>query len=406
VKENKLLIDIKDEKDFAVGRLIEFGRQKGFVTYDDISDALSEANKDPYHLEMVISALLIAGVALKEDDYNPGSKENKSGLDEALEENKAAAFHADHLANIDSSDLVGLYFNDATRHSLLTAQEEVVLAKRIERGRKAREELSDGNNLSPQQQQELHALVDDGWLAVETLIIANSRLVISVAKKYVGRGVSFLDLIQEGNIGLIRAVKKFEYQRGYKFGTYATWWIRQAVTRALADQGRTIRMPVHMSGHLTKMFRTQHELRQGLGRDPKVEEIAEALKVPPTRVQYLMRVAQHPLSLETPTTFDGDSVLGDFIEDVESPDPEETATHSLLRQLLEQVLEELPPREVRILKMRFGLVDGKKYSLRETGEKMGVSRERIRQIEANALQRLRQPRIWRKFRGYFGPTGT
>jgi RNA polymerase primary sigma factor len=406
VKENKLLIDIKDEKDFAVGRLIEFGRHKGFVTYDDISDALPEAVKDPYHLDMVFSALLIAGVALKEDDYSPSSKENKSGLDEALEENKADASHVDHLANIDSSDLVGLYFKDAARHPLLTAQEEVVLAKRIERGLKAREELSDRNNLSPQQQQELHALVDDGWLAVETLITANSRLVISMAKKYVGRGVSFLDLIQEGNIGLIRAVKKFDYQRGYKFSTYATWWIRQAVTRALADQGRTIRMPVHMSEQLTKMFRTQHELRQGLGRDPKVEEIAEALKVPSTRVQYMMQVAQYPLSLESPTTFEGGSVLGDFIEDFESPDPDETATHSLLRQQLEQVFEELPPREVRILKLRFGLTDGKKYTLRETGEKMGVTRERIRQIEAKALQRLRQPRIWHKFRGYFRPTGT
>ena len=212
-----------------------------------------------------------------------------------------------------------------------------------------------------------------------------------------------MDLIQEGNIGLMRAAKKFKYQRGCKFSTYATGWIRQAVTRVLADQGRTIRVPVHMSEQLTKMFRTQHELRQGLGRDPKVEEIAEVLEVPPTRVQYLMLVAQYPLSLETPTTFEGDSVLGDFIEDAESPSPDETATHSLLRQQLEQVLEELPPREVRIIKLRFGLTDGKKYTLRETGEKMGVTRERIRQIEAKALQRLRQPRIWRKFRGYLSP---
>jgi len=199
----------------------------------------------------------------------------------------------------------------------------------------------------------------------------------------------------------MRAAKKFEYQRGYKFSTYATWWIRQSVIRALADQSRTIRVPVYISEQLIRMFRTQHELKQNLGRDPAIEEIAEALQVYPTRVEYMMRVAQHNLSIETPTTLEGDSVLGDFIEDVESPDPAETATHSLLRQQLEQVLEELPPREVRILKLRFGLTDGKKYTLLETGEKMGVTRERIRQIEAKAIQRLRQPHIRCKFRGFF-----
>jgi len=405
VKEHKMPVDIKDEKGFAVGRLVEFGRQKGFLTYDDISDALSEEDKDLDHLVIVFSALLVAGVALKEDANNPSSPENESGSEGVLEENKADASHLDHLVNIDPSNLIDLYFNDAARHPILTTQEEVVLAKRIERGRKAREELSDGINLSPQQKEELPVLVDDGWLAVETLITSNSRLVISMAKKYVGRGVSFLDLIQEGNIGLIRAAKKFEYQRGYKFSTYATWWIRQAVTRALADQGRTIRVPVHISEQLTKMFRAQHELSQVLGRDPKVEEIAEALMVPPTRVQYMIQVAQFPLSLETPTMVGEDSVLGDFIEDVESPDPDEIAIHSILRQQLEQTLEELPPREVQILKLRFGLTDGKKYTLREAGEKMGVTRERIRQIEAKALQRLRQPRIWSKFRGYLSLPG-
>jgi RNA polymerase primary sigma factor len=243
-------------------------------------------------------------------------------------------------------------------------------------------------------------------MAVETLITANSRLVISIAKKYVGRGVAFLDLIQEGNIGLMRAAKKFEYRRGFKFSTYATWWIRQAVTRAIADQGRTIRIPVHMSDQLTKMFRAQHELTQDLGRDPEIEEIADALQVSQDRVQYMLRVAQYPLSIELPTTFDDDTVLGDFIEDVESPNPDESATHSMLRQQLEQAFEELPPREVRILKLRFGLSDGKKYTLRETGEKMGVTRERIRQIESKALQRLRHPRILRKFRGYLNPAGT
>ena len=406
MKENKLLIDVSDEKGIAVARLVELGQKKGFVTYDDILEILPDAEQDPDHLEMAFAALLYAGVALEEDDHEPGSNGDENEQDEALDQEEANPLHDNHLDSVDSSDLVGLYFKEATGHPLLAAQEEVALAKRIERGCKAREELSAGNNLSPQRQRKLYALVDDGWLAVEALITANSRLVISVAKKYVGRGIAFLDLIQEGNIGLIRAAKKFEYRRGFKFSTYATWWIRQAVSRALADQGRTIRVPVHMCDRLTKMFRTQHELTQDLGRDPEIEEIADALKISPDRVQYMMRIAKFPLSLDTPTTFEGDSVLGDFIEDVETPNPDETAAYSLLQQQLEQVLELLPPREVRILKMRFGLMGGKKHTLRETGDKMGVTRERIRQIEAKALQRLRQPRIRRKLRGYFRPMGS
>ena len=191
------------------------------------------------------------------------------------------------------------------------------LAKRIERGRKAREKLSEGNKLSPRQKQELQVCVDDGWLAVNALITANSRLVISVAKKYVGRGVAFLDLIHEGNIGLIRAAKKFDYQRGYRFSTYATWWIRQAISRAVTYQGRTIRLPVHMSDQLAKMFKTQRQLRQELGRDPKIQELAETLDISPAKVKFMIRVAKHTLSLEMPTNHDGDTVLGDFIEDVE-----------------------------------------------------------------------------------------
>ena len=401
--ENKLLIDDEAIKDVPIVRLVELGRQKGFDTYEDIFDILPEAEQDQEHLETAFAALFNAGVALEDDDHGPGSNGDENGHNEALDQEEANLHHDNHLDSIDSSDLVGLYFKEAAGHPLLAAQEEVTLAKRIERGCKAREELSAGNNLSPQRQRKLYALVDDGWLAVEALITANSRLVISVAKKYVGRGIAFLDLIQEGNIGLIRAAKKFEYRRGFKFSTYATWWIRQAVSRALADQGRTIRVPVHMCDRLTKMFRTQHELTQDLGRDPEIEEIADALKISPDRVQYMMRIAKFPLSLDTPTTFEGDSVLGDFIEDVETPNPDETAAYSLLQQQLEQVLELLPPREVRILKMRFGLMGGKKHTLRETGDKMGVTRERIRQIEAQALKRLRQPRIRRKLRGYFRP---
>ena len=217
-----------------------------------------------------------------------------------------------------------------------------------------------------------------------------------------GRGVPFQDLIQEGNIGLIRAAKKFDYRRGHKFSTYATWWIRQAVTRAIADQGRTIRVPVHMGDQINKLLRIQHHLTQRLGRDPTVEELARALDVPPKKVENMIQVARRPLSLETPTDDEEDSVLGDFIHDREAPAPDETATYNLLRDHLNEVLGSLPPREVRILQLRYGLLDGQSYTLEEVGRKMGVTRERVRQIEAQALSRLRHPGVQRKLREYLG----
>jgi len=239
----------------------------------------------------------------------------------------------------------------------LTAEEEVELAQKIERGRAARAELAKGN-VPPERREELRRMIEEGWKAREKLITANSRLVISVAKKYMGRGVSFLDLIQEGNIGLIRATKKFDWRRGHKFSTYATWWIRQAVTRAIADQGRTIRVPVHMGDQINKLLRVQHQLTQKLGRDPTVEELAEALGVPPKKVEHMIQVARRPLSLEMPTDDEEDSVLGDFVRDDEALAPDEAATQNLLRQHLEEVLKTLPPREVRILQLRYGLLDG------------------------------------------------
>jgi RNA polymerase primary sigma factor len=307
----------------------------------------------------------------------------------------------DYLANIDTDDTIGLYLKEVSRVPLLTANEEVELAQRIERGRMAREELARGN-VAQRRRLELRRLIEDGWAAREHLITANSRLVISVAKKYMGRGVPFLDLIQEGNIGLIRATKKFDYRRGHKFSTYATWWIRQAVTRAIADQGRTIRVPVHMGDQINKLLRVQHQLTQRLGREPSVEELAEALDVPPKKVENMIQVARRPLSLETPTDDEEDSVLGDFIEDDEAPPPDDTATYNLLKEHLGEVLNGLPPREVRILQLRYGLLDGQAYTLEEVGRKMGVTRERVRQIEAQALSRLRHPSIRRKLRDYLG----
>jgi RNA polymerase primary sigma factor len=393
---------IDDDDDFpAIARLIELGRQKSYVTIDDILQFFPEAEQDVEQLEETFAALMSAGIPYVEDEIIPEepTDEDLSVADEEAAEVKASI--VDDLENIDTDDTIGLYLKEVSRVPLLNAEEEVELAQRIERGRMAREELAKGN-VNNRRRLELRKLIEDGWSAREHLITANSRLVISVAKKYMGRGVPFLDLIQEGNIGLIRATKKFDYRRGHKFSTYATWWIRQAVTRAIADQGRTIRVPVHMGDQINKLLRVQHQLTQRLGREPTVEELAIALDVPPKKVENMIQVARRPLSLETPTDDEEDSVLGDFIEDDEAPPPDDSATYNLLREHLEDVLNGLPPREVRILQLRYGLLDGQAYTLEEVGRKMGVTRERVRQIEAQALSRLRHPSIRRKLRDYLG----
>jgi RNA polymerase primary sigma factor len=394
----------EDEEDeySAIARLIELGRTKSYVTIDDILHFFPEAEQDVEQLEEAFAALLSAGIPYIEDLSSiegPSEEELMPDEEDEMEERQAIAM--DDLANIDTNDTIGLYLKEVSRVPLLNAEEEVTLAQRIERGRIAREELAKGNILG-HRRGELRKLIEDGWAAREHLITANSRLVISVAKKYMGRGVPFLDLIQEGNIGLIRATKKFDYRRGHKFSTYATWWIRQAVTRAIADQGRTIRVPVHMGDQINKLLRVQHQLTQRLGREPSVDELALALDVPPKKVENMIQVARRPLSLETPTDDEEDSVLGDFIEDDQAPPPDDSATYNLLREHLEEVLNSLPPREVRILQLRYGLLDGQAYTLEEVGRKMGVTRERVRQIEAQALSRLRHPTIRRKLRDYLG----
>ena len=387
----------------AISKLIELGRQKAYITIDDILRLFPEAEQDVSQLEEAFAALMAAGIPyLEDDDLSSEPSEDDLSSDEVKEiEDDAQEAPTDDLKHIDTDDTIGLYLKEVSRVPLLTAEEEVDLSQRIERGRMAREELAIGK-VSNKRRLELRSLIEDGWNAREHLVTANSRLVISVAKKYMSRGVPFLDLIQEGNIGLIRATKKFDYRRGHKFSTYATWWIRQAVTRAIADQGRTIRVPVHMGDQINKLLRTQHQLTQKLGRDPSVEELAIALDVLPKKVENMIQVSRRPLSLETPTDNEDDSVLGDFIEDNEIPAPDETATYNLLREHLELVMDSLPPREVRILQLRYGLLDGQAYTLEEVGRKMGVTRERVRQIEAQALSRLRHPTIKRKLRDYLG----
>ena len=400
IEEELLLTEIEEEYS-PIAHLVDLGRQKGFVTLDDILQFFPEAEQNVDQLEEAFAALLSAGIPYVEDEIIENPTDEEIEAEEEEEDTTPQIDEEDYLANIDTDDMIGLYLKEVGRIPLLTAEEEVDLAKRIEAGRAAREELALGVD-DPERRQELRRLIEDGWRAREHLITANSRLVISVAKKYMGRGVPFLDLIQEGNIGLIRAIKKFDYRRGHKFSTYATWWIRQAVTRAIADQGRTIRVPVHMGDQINKLLRVQHHLTQKLGRNPNINELAEELGVPPKKVEYMLKVARRPLSLEMPTDDEEDSVLGDFIEDKDSPAPDEAATRNLLREHLESILDSLPPREVRILQLRYGLLDGQAYTLEEVGRKMGVTRERVRQIEAQALSRLRHPNIRRQLREYLG----
>ncbi len=392
----------QEEEHPAITHLLIIGRRKGHVTFSDILHFFPEAERDLVLLEEAYAALMAANIEVidsldtseepSDEDMSEEAEFEKDLLSDLTDDDSV-------LSAIDADDTIGLYLKEVGRVPLLTAPQEVSLAKRMERMFKARERLA-RNGISAKGRRRLEADIADGWAAREHLITANSRLVISVAKKYMGRGVPFLDLIQEGNIGLIRAARKFDYHRGHKFSTYATWWIRQAVTRAIADQGRTIRVPVHMGDQINKLLRVSHQLTQALGRDPTPEELAERLEVTPKKVENMIQIARRPLSLETPTDEEEDSVLGDFIEDEESPAPVELATQNLLREQISEVLSTLPPREVRILQLRYGLLDGESYTLEEVGKKMGVTRERVRQIEAQALSRLRHPTHRRKLRDY------
>ena len=401
-----LMVMAQDKREQIRTQLIQKSQSQGVVTYDDILALLPEAERDIGLLDEVMEQLMDAGVEvvasaqvdvhLPDDLDHPAQDDIMMEMDDDLEFIVADVNHdltadAGYQQALDTDDVVGLYLKEAGRVPLLTAEEEVSLAKRMESAELATEQLEElGEDLPMDDVYTLRELIADGEVAQEHLIRANARLVISVAKKYIGRGVPFLDLIQEGNIGLIRATNKFEYQRGHKFSTYATWWIRQAVSRAVADQGRTIRVPVHMGDQLNRMRRVQLNLIQELGREPSIDELAVGMETTPDKIETLLEIARHPVSLETPIDEEGDSTFGDFVEDVSSPAPtEEVATH-LLHEQLEKALGRLPVREAQILKLRYGLEDGRVYTLEEVGQTIGVTRERVRQLEAQALNRLRQ----------------
>ncbi|MEW6578871.1 MAG: sigma-70 family RNA polymerase sigma factor [Chloroflexota bacterium] len=390
--------------------LIEQGKRSGYITYDDILSRMPALEHNLDLLDELLDALSSAGVEVVPDspaksaeDISDVLAESERG-EETLDPTilyQDLIHDAGYQQALETDDVVGLYLKEAGRVPLLTADEEVALAKRMEAGQFAAEQLEEmADYLTADERMELEALVADAEAAQEYLVRANSRLVISVAKKYIGRGVHFLDLIQEGNIGLIRAARKFEYQRGHKFSTYATWWIRQAVSRAVADQGRTIRVPVHMGDQINRLRRLSTQLTQELGRDPTSDELADAMDTTPDKISTLIEISRRPISLETPIEEDADSEYGDFIEDKNSPQPAEIVTQNLLREHLQQALARLPDREAHILQLRYGLLDGETHTLEEVGRQIGVTRERVRQLEAQALNRLRHSSAHQLLRDY------
>lgn len=380
-----------------LGMLLEKADVQGYLTTEDLMEFYPQVSEDADRLEAIVLALRRRGVDILDQDDTDRSFEEP---DEALTDSDIDPFV--DLTRISSDDTVGLYLKEMSRVPLLNIEEELDLAKRIERGILARQDLHRSNGGTPAaRRQEMEYQVNDGQLAREHLIKANTRLVVSIAKRYIGRGVPFLDLIQEGNLGLMKAVEKYEYQRGFRFSTYATWWIRQTITRAIADQGRTIRVPVHMVDRIRQLYRATHEMEQRLGRVPTTDELAEEIGVNTTKVEWMMRVSWLPLSLESPINDDEeDSELGMFIEDQVTPSPSQSTYSNLLREKVHEVLDTLPPREARILRLRFGLENGRAYTLEEVGQKFGLTRERIRQIESKALRRLRHPRRSRQLKDY------
>ena len=370
--------------------LVARGKEAGFLTSDDIGGALVAAELPPESMDAVLRLLADEGIEILETP------------EDDLDEEPTAKTAGDEEAGLKSAtnDPVRMYLKEIGRVPLLTAEEEVDLAKRVEAGLFASEKLTMNASLPAGLYRDLEIIERDGQFAKKRLIEANLRLVVSIAKRYVGRGMLFLDLIQEGNLGLIRAVEKFDYTKGYKFSTYATWWIRQAITRAIADQARTIRIPVHMVETINKLIRIQRQLLQELGREPTPEEIGAQMEMSPERVLEIQKLAQEPVSLETPIGEEEDSNLGDFIEDSDAIVPIDAASFILLQEQLDAILHTLSEREKKVIQLRFGLLDGHPRTLEEVGREFGVTRERIRQIESKTLSKLRHPSRSQKLRDY------
>ena len=386
------------QKAEVVHILLEKAELQGYLTTEDITETCpSWGDEDEEKLAEVILYLRHQGVEIADEgfDFNFESYDRLSGDGEP----------ANVLENISSDDSIGLYLKEMSRVPLLHVEEELSLAKRIERGKKAKKDLTklNGSGEAPIRS-ELEERVQDGLQARDHLIRANTRLVVSIAKKYIGRGVPFLDLIQEGNLGLMKSVEKYDYHRGFRFSTYATWWIRQTITRAIADQGRTIRVPVHMTDRIRQMYKAAHDLEQRLGRPATNEELAEEMKLDPRRVHWMLQVSWTPISLESPVGDEEDSEFGMFVEDEFTPTPSQTTQENMLRERVEQVLSTLSPREARIIRLRFGLDNDRPYTLEEVGQKFGLTRERIRQIEGKALRRLRHPCRSRLLKDYVEPS--
>ncbi len=373
--------------------LLEKADIQGYLTTEDLIEVYPDVSKDAERLSAILVALRRRGVDILDEEGHFDDD------DSAL---KDGFFYSEEVEPMTGDDTIGLYLKEMARVPLLSVEEEIEIASCIEAGDAAKKELDHANGqLSPETREALEKKIAAGVAARDHLIKANTRLVVSIAKRYTSRGVPFLDLIQEGNLGLMKAVQKFEYQRGFRFSTYATWWIRQTITRAIADQGRTIRVPVHMVDRIRHLYRLAHEMEQRLGRVPTAEELASEMDVPINKVEWMMRVSWLPLSLESPLNDeDEDSELGQFIEDEFTPSPIQSTYDKLLREKIQAVLDSLPPREARILRMRFGLENGKVYTLEEVGQKFGLTRERIRQIETKALRRLRHPRRARQLQEY------
>ncbi len=377
--------------------LLEKASVQGYLTTDDLLEVSPEAGEDAERLSVIMLALRHRGVDVVDPevmDSPPIGLLEPPELEPWVEAEPV-------VSDYNGDDSVGMYLKEMSRVPLLKPAEEYEIAIRIEDGRKARTELMRfAGRKHTLQMQRLEALVQDGIVAREHILKANTRLVVSIAKRYMGRGVPFLDLIQEGNLGLMKAVEKYDVHKGFRFSTYATWWIRQTITRAIADQSRTIRVPVHMSDRIRQIYKATHDLEQRLSRVPTPEELAVELGLDLQKVQWILQVSWIPLSLESPVGDDEDSDLGMFIEDELTPTPIQSAYQTMLKEKIDEVLGTLSPREARVLRLRFGLDTGVPFTLEEVGEKFGLTRERIRQIEGKALRRLRHPRRSRQLKEY------